>query len=250
MTAYSDPDFTETSETTSSFREGQYVLFDLAVVASTDNDGDGVVDNHLPNALAAVDVLVPEGGFDLATFNETLRDNVANHSAVLLGATHRPPQLQLALLAGARDGEQLTVDPAALGPEGEPLVVLEGAFDDEHIFHAGPGMVELPIVGAEGLDPMPVRLEMAHLGGTLDAAGSEGVLTGVLPIAMVIEAFVEPLLPEEGYDLDGDGILESHAELLDFVADLAPLIADTVIEPYGELGVTARLSFAAEAALW
>jgi hypothetical protein len=180
--------------------------------------------NHLPEALDALDVLLPDQGWSLDGFNATLEDNVANWSAVYV-EVHPGSPLHLHISTG----EEAYASP------------LEGELIGQDGFDAGPGDVSLDFVVSEGVAPVPLALLATRATGTFGETLS-GEFEAVIVLDRVIDDIVAPAIPVAGYDVDGDGIEESPAAVLDFVRELAPAIGDVTLAD-GTPGITARMLF-------
>lgn len=233
----------------SSFTHGRFAFTALSLPDDDDVDDDGNVDNHLPDVLRVVDAAVPERDLDPASFDAMLQDNIANHSTILVDAAQVGLDLWLAFLWATHEGGTLVPDPAAYNEDGDPTEIAIGYFLGERRFVAGPSQLRVDVVGDEALPPLPLTLAEAVLTGDLFDGGISGTIQAVLPVEATIEDFVVPLLPPNGYDIDGDGQAESLDELLDLIEEIAPSLGDVDL-PYGETGISVTLSFAAEPANW
>jgi hypothetical protein len=233
----------------SSFTQGRFAFSHLSLPDDDDVDGNGEVDNHLPDVLRLVDAAVPERDLDPASFDALLQDNIANHSTILMDAATVGLELWIAFLWASREGGDLVPDKDAYNEEGHPTETVVGRFLGPQAFVAGPSTLRLDVVGALDLEPLPITLSGAMVTGDLDEGGVAGTVQAVLPVEATMNDFVLPLLPAEGYDIDGDGVPESVEELTALLAELAPSLGDVAL-PYGETGVSVTLLFEAVPATW
>ncbi len=236
-----------TAAPVSSFTSGGYLLNHLALVAEHDTDGDGETDNNLPLILNLVNVLMGTDDFSVESVNTQIAESLYPDNILLVDALQQDSTLTLDLLLGEDDGSGLSVDPASYDDAGVPHSRMQGAFSDEIRFTVDADAIEIPIVIFEGVDPVPLRFEVVSLSGELDTATLDAALFGAIPISGVINDMVDPLIPDEGYDLDGDGVPEPKEEILDLVWSIAPSAGDIELGD-GETGVSALLEFQASAA--
>jgi hypothetical protein len=232
------------STSPSDFSAGGYLLSHLAIVAEHDVDADGTIDNNLPLVLNLVNVLLGSGAYSVEAVNEQIASTLYPDNILLVDASQTGASLTIDLLLGDDDGSGLTVNPESYDSEGNAYIGLAGSFSSQTTFAVAADMIELPIVIFEGADPAPLQLEQVTLSGNLDDAELAGLLYGVIPIQAVMDDMVEPLIPEEGVDMDGDGVNESKEELLELVWSIAPSAGDVDLGG-GETGVSALLEFEA-----
>ncbi len=233
----------------SSFTHGRYAFDALSLPDVPDVDGDGVVDNHLPDVLRLIDTIAPDQGFDPENFDVRLADNITEHSTILVDAEQADLTLQIAFLTATRVDGVLVPCPESYNESGTPTEVVKGVFLDETTIVAGPTTLRIEVVGALNTPTVPLQLSRATVEGTLSSAVMEGRIFAVLPIETTLSDFIIPLLPQDGYDIDGDGVVESVEELIAMLEDLAPSLADVEL-PYGELGVSVALDYVAHPASW
>ncbi len=219
-----------------------YRIVSLTLDGSADSNGDGTVDNHFPAALEAVNALLPNRGFTAAEFGVRLTDNVVNYSPVVIDTETVDEgvliYLHLIVFAGTLDADGAVIVDESSG------VMLPGSLGGDN-FAAGPADFDLWVVGLEGMAPLPVLFRETYITGSIDDAGITGQITSVIPLDQLVADFVAPMIPPEGWDLEGDGVLEPREEVLAFVDEVAPLLADVEL-PDGTPGITARLDFFAE----
>ena len=226
----------------SDFSSGGYLLNHLAIVAEHDLDGDGAIDNNLPLVLNLVNVLLGTGEYSVESVNKQIASTLYPDNILLVDAAQTGASLTVELLLGDDDGSGLTVDPASYDSDGHAYINLEGSFSSQTTFAVAADVLELPIVIFEGAEPVPLQLEQVTLSGDLDDAELTAMLYGVIPIQAVMEDMVEPLIPDEGVDMDGDGVNESKEELLELVWSVAPSAGDVDLGG-GETGVSTLLEF-------
>lgn len=221
--------------------EVHYRLWTLEVPSEADVDGDGVVDNHLVDTLAGLDVLLPEQGFALDEFNTTLTDNLAKWSAVQLEAHIHEEELHLHVTSGTID-EHGDITPA----ENAVPAQFDGVVEHDGTFVAGPQDFSLAIVALVDTPPVPVTLLETDVEGHLDEHEIHGTFTTLIPVQRVIDDVLAPIIPDDGWDIDLDGVPESAGEILAFVESLAPTLGDVTLDD-GSPAITATLSFEGEA---
>ncbi|MFT4623577.1 MAG: hypothetical protein ACI8PZ_002233 [Myxococcota bacterium] len=231
----------------SGFTAGGYLLDHLAIVAEHDTDGDGVIDNNLPLVLNLVNVVMGTSEYSVEAVNAIIADSLYPDNIMLVDARNANNRLDLDLLLGLDDGSGLTVDPASYDGDGMSVNRLAGAFTDEIQFTASADAISLPVVLFDGIEPVPLILEAVTLSGDLDADGLDTFLLGAIPVQAVIDDMVEPLIPDEGVDIDGDGVPESKEEVLDLVWSIAPAAGDVDLGG-GLTGVSTLLEFRASSA--
>jgi hypothetical protein len=236
LTAYNQDDGNAGGQLLPLVEIGSYEVRLFSIRSETDNDGDGLVDNHLPTALAAVNALLPEEGFDLESFNERITEGI-ELSRIYLDARRQGTliDIDIAVAFSEEPGEEDASYAKAL-----PSARLSGNFVEGNSFVAGPDDLELHVIGALDQPPVPIQLQGAMLEGSIDELGVRGIITARIPVESLMEDVVEPLLPAEGWDLDGDGTLESYDEVRDFVWELAPQIADVTL-PDGSTAISVML---------
>lgn len=236
----------------SSFTSGKFRVSSLVLLdeeEGIDFDGDGTLDNNLPNALVPVDILMGSG-VDMSRegFNATLADAIAqNLLNMLLNANHANLILEVDVLGGTTETGILTVDPISLDVNGEPASTFEGHFESERKFTGGPDNVVIPITFFADSDPVMARATRAHIWGTMDDAAVDGIIAGVVPARNLIDDVIEPTIPEAGFDTNGDGEPDVSKEaIMETVEGLADNenIADIEL-PNGERGVSAAFQFVA-----
>lgn len=215
------------------------VLFRMAgleVLADVDTDGDGVVDNHLPDALAAIDLVLPEQGFAVDPFNARLAETIDSRTPVFVDAVWSGAALELTVATGAFD----EAGRAAPSPSGGGI--LGGSLEPSGHFRAGPGDLAIEVSIRDGDEPVPFGLLETDADGTIDTVGIVGTLHTLVSVQAVIDDVIAPSVPDEGWDLDRDGVLEPKSEVMDLVDQLAPLAADTTLAD-GSPAITAVLAF-------
>jgi hypothetical protein len=76
----------------------------------------------------------------------------------------------------------------------------------------------------------------------MDGLSQEGVIRGVIPVDQLVNDVAEPLIPEEGVAIGS--LWMTKDEVMDLIADLAPLIGDVDLGDAG-MGVSAALNYTA-----
>jgi hypothetical protein len=219
-----------------------YRILTLGVDPETDANDDGAVDNHFPTALATIDALLPGQGFTIPEFDARLTDNVVNWSPVVVDTETVDEgailYLHLIVYAASFDAAGNVVIDEGSG------VLLPGSLGGAN-FAVGPADFDLWVVGLEGLAPIPVKFRETYITGALQPDRIDGQITSVIPLDQLVAEFVDPMVPPEGWDLQGDGLLEPREEVLAFIDEVSPLLADVSL-PDGQPGISVRLDFTAE----
>lgn len=233
----------------STFKAGQYHITKLQLVTASDTDDDGIVDNNLPGALAAVDILLGSDDFEITAFNLRLTENLDSYrTIVLLDARHTFPDLTIDVLLGLADEKfNLSVDPSSYDESGAPLAVFGGSFTAEELFQVGPSSLTLPVQFYEDSEPLPITLEQGRFVGQVNVLGTAGELTGALPIDRLIEDVVAPLIPEDGYPIGNKWFTKD--EVMDLIWTLAPNSGDVDLGG-GRRGISCKFVYTAEVAVW
>jgi hypothetical protein len=212
----------------SSFPGGKYRVTKLQLATESDTDGDGTVDNNLANVFGMIDLLITTEDLSALAFNERMQSNLNEWlTNVLIEATNDQGNVDYMLYSGIADEAfNLTIDPSSLDENGEAVVHLTGAFTTEQGFYAGPGTVSIPVAFIAEEPTVPVSMEQALFDGVLTIEQTAGVLTGALPIDDLLETVIEPMIVDEGADINGDGIPETKEAIMDLVESIAPAAAD------------------------
>jgi hypothetical protein len=232
----------------STFPGGKFRLDAFALLPADqggDVDGDGTQDNNLPNLLNFAAFTLPELAPD--QLNATIAAQIADGTLIQLLDAHYPAgDLSVDLLAGADDGTgNLTVDPASLDDAGHPTSTLVGEFSDQTTFDATSDSIHVAVTFIVGDPPIPVPFRNAVLAGTMDENEVSGMLYGVAPSDDLQNQVVEPLIPDEGYDSDGDGTIDyTKDQLMGIVHDIVnnENLADYHFDD-GSNGVSSAFSF-------
>lgn len=216
----------------------RYRVSSLAILAELDTDGDGEVDNHLPEGLELLDFAVPDSGFGLDAFNQRLREHVTELRPVYFDV-RISDVLQLDVLSSDldEDGVVRVVE--------DDVTTLSGTVDDAGVFEAGPGDITLDVLLRDDLPSVPLGLLETEISGDLLDVVLSGRLRTLISIDSVVADVIEPSIPDEGWDVDRDGTPEPKNEVMGIVANLAELLADNQLED-GSPAISAVLSVDAE----
>lgn len=227
----------------SSFRAGTWRVDSLVIVGDTDLDDDGVIDNKLPDVLAAVDLLLGAQDVSLDSVNAGIASNMANDVTVaFIDGQSDGTALQLDVLPGTSD---LVIDEAlAYDEDGLPRARLLGAMAAERAFEVA-GKVTLPVTMLPGLPPSPVFVDGVVFGGELDALGVNALLVGAIPVRSFVDDVIAPVIPPEGYEITPGNVM-TREEVLALIENLAPGLADVTL-PSGEIAVSAAFEITAVA---
>jgi hypothetical protein len=232
-------DVTETSPSTFDF--GHYAMTSLAVDPGAsdarDVDGDGDADNQLPEAFRHVDALTTDD-FSVAEVDRRLADALDDQLlVVLVEAVQDVDTLSFRTFRGEADGASLRVDGGASA--------LTGRFETQDAYAVGPDRLALPLVIAADKPAVTLPMVQATVDGSLDDQGGYGVISGVIPVAELVDQTIAPLLPPNGYDTDADGTIDlTLDEALDLIERSLNHedISDVELEG-GQRGISAALTF-------
>lgn len=242
----------------SSFSHGKYRVTRFEVLtdesAGADQDGDGTTDNNLPNVLNTADAAVTDQNLAPEELNAVIAEDIAaDELIILMEAAHVELVLELDVMSGVKDETSgaISVDPLSYDASGNPKSVLVGEFSSETAFAAGPAPIELPISFIAGEPALLVPMNDTAAVGTLEVSASAGTLTGVIPTDAMVDQVIEPLIPEEGYDINGDGENETKEEVMELVRSLIELESMSDIEfSDGSRGISAAFLYEAEPIAW
>ncbi|MBT3223364.1 MAG: hypothetical protein HN348_30190, partial [Proteobacteria bacterium] len=229
-----------------------YRINKLQLVPDTDTDDDGTVDNNLPNALELVDLMLASQDFSIESFNALLQSNLDSWTTVVLidAKVDSDYWLAMDLLIGEADESfQLSVNPLSYDDQGDPVATVEGAFTSETMFFAGPDDFAINVSFYEGMDPLAVTIEKARFNGAMTAKSNAGNLTGALPVDELINKVIDPLLDPDGTDINGDGIVETKAEILKLIWSIAPNAGDIDLGN-DRTGISCRFTYSSVQATW
>lgn len=235
----------------SSFEAGKFKVSSMVLLPEDqglDFDDDGEVDNNLPNALIPFDILVSGIDMDRDGLNSTIASAIADNLLnILFNCEHEDLILKIDILGGTTANGFLQVDPVTLDTNGEPQSTVGGHFESERKFTGGPNNVSIPITFFESAGPVLAQVTRARMWGNLDENSLDGYLAGVVPVRALIDDVIEPTIPEDGFDTDGDGVSDiSKATIMETVEELAnnENIADIELSD-DERGVSATFQFVA-----
>ena len=218
-----------------------------------DLDGDGEIDNKLPDVLNTVDALVTAQDLTKTGINEALAAGLGDDTlVVLIDAEHDDPDLRVDVLLGTvdEDTDALGVDEQSYGEDGAPTSRLSGWFESQEEFTASADYILIPVTFYPDEPPLFIPLAIAVMEGELTAARCDGTLVGAAPVDDVIELVVEPLIPT-GDDYDKSKYLnQERDEFIEGIRDLAnENMADIELED-GSMAFSAALSFGSQDDSW
>jgi hypothetical protein len=234
---------TEETIPLSTFTTGQYMLSTLAVYDETDTDGDGEVDNNLPVVIELLELTVGTEEFSIDAINTALVEGLYPANIVLLDAINEDNVLTVDLLQGDESVDNVIfVDPSSYDTQGDALNSLVGSFLDQFRFSVEAETMDLPLTLSPDTGAISVVLHDVRFSGTMDGLSQEGVIRGVIPVDQLVNDVAEPLIPEEGVAIGS--LWMTKDEVMDLIADLAPLIGDVDLGDAG-MGVSAALNYTA-----
>ena len=232
------------------FESGTYRISLMEIEASEvgyDLDGDGEIDNELPDVLMVLNMAVSGEDLSREGLNATIAESVTNDELVLLAdASYSSLTLTYDLLLGlvAKDGS-LAVDEEQSYEGGEPKSRFTGTFSDETTISLTAGSAQIPVTFYANEPALEIPLEQALAVGGLDDAQTAALLGGAIPVDMLMEQVVTPMIARTAKTK------EEKADLVD--------LAETVLSNKnyadidlggGRRGISAALSYSAEAASW
>lgn len=243
------PEPVETDFTASRFKLASLELADPT--EGVDIDGDGDVDNKFPSILTSANLLYDALDVSPAAVNARIVDNLAQGVIIILLDVNLDEDgtLHVAFINGLPDVGGFTPDPESWDENGDPRMAFEGRFLTEDTFKAGPGRFQMPVKFVDYLDPVRLQLEDARLEGTLTEDASAGWVAGVIPVTAMVQAVIEPLVPDVGYDIDNDGVLEPESEVLALFEQLGTAAADMDLGPMGP-GISISMRYTAIPTSW
>jgi hypothetical protein len=235
----------------STFTQGKYRVTMLSLMpedSGVDFDGDGTLDNNLPKALGAADLLIKDSDLSPEGFDASIAEYIADFDLnILADASYARGEVTLDLLSGAYDAEteSMTIDAISYDGGGDPQTRLLGVFLDQVAMESGSDRAILPVPFVPGDPPSQVPLERMTLTGDLDGDELVGTITGVIPAMELADDVLSPLIPAEG----SGGL--SREQLLAALRTFAGLenIADIDLGDERR-GVSCAFSVRAEPAVW
>ncbi len=257
-----DTDVGDTEDTDpgfpSTYSDGKYKVSSLSINAESDGidvNGDGTPENNLPNALKLIDLAMPDFDLSRENLNAILADTILSGDLIyLIQAKHYQGELIMDWYPGEADFNG-AVSPAARGYDssGYPISRLRGDFSDERAFKVGPGEMTISMLLLPPPQPfVDLPFELAHVQGTIWANECEGIIGGAIPADILVEDIIEPLIPEEGVDTDGDGVINLSKEaIMTTVRNLAANegVSDVDLGD-GRRGVSSAMQFTALPTTW
>jgi len=242
----------------SAYTYGQYRLVSLSLNAEEDGidvTGDGVPENNLPNALKLIDLALSQLDLSRENLNLMLADALDTDAIVyLLQAGNADGSVTVDWLPGQINVQGLVEpQPTAFGSDGMPLNRMYGTFSSETAFAAGPGALSLSVYFfPPPAPPALIPVEGARLQGDLTAESAIGVVGGAIPADLFISDVVDPLVPANGIDTNGDGYVDvSKEQIMATITTLAdnPNVADVDLGG-GRRGVSVAMTYEALPATW
>jgi hypothetical protein len=237
----------------STFASGRYRLTEFVLMpldTGGDVDGDGTQDNRLPNLLTAADLAVSGQQLSPDEVNANIAAQIAaGDLAVLLDAVYAELDLTVDVFGGTMDVDSgaIAIDPSSYDDQGNPRSELLGQFSSETEFAAGPADVNVPVIFVPEDPPVLVPLVHTSLTGTMDADGVSGMMSGIIPANDMIDQVIDPIIPEEGYDTNGDGTIDmTKADIMELVTTLVnnENMSDIVFDD-GSRGISAAFTVTA-----
>ncbi|MGC6493361.1 MAG: hypothetical protein ACON5B_11035 [Myxococcota bacterium] len=169
----------------------------LSEGAHFDLTGDGKPDNKLPDLIASVDILLSDATISVDDINAQLDKSFDSGDIVLfVDGDNTGSELVLGFLRASLDADgNPGIEPDSIDENGDPVQTLTGNMTSAEEFEAGPGDVTLPL--AFGDLPFSVTTEGALMAGTLDDTQIDAILGALIPVDVVMDEAVIPLLEAE-----------------------------------------------------
>ena len=236
------------AEPLSTYESGQFRVSSLSIAsdpkAGVDLDGDGELDNKLPQVLQLAATLTGEP-LDVVSLNEILATDVYKGNLILLtelGYVDRTLTVD-AMLGVEDESGTLTVDESSY-TDGTPNTRFVGAFDSQTTYAASSTRIELPFPLLIGEPAVLVPLELAQTIGEVDNDSNGGIIVGAVPVDDFMTQVIDPIIPT-GDDYDPSAFLDmEREELLDFIYEFATgeTMADITLED-GRKAVSAVVTY-------
>ncbi len=232
------------------FESGSYRIVLMEIEDSKvgyDLDGDGEIDNELPDVLMVLNMAVADEDLSREGLNATIAESVANDELVLLAeASYGALTLTYDLLLGvaAKDGS-LSVDEEQSYEGGEPKSRFTGSFSDETTISLSADSAQIPVTFYVGEPALEIPLEQALAEGSLDSAQTAALLGGAIPVDLLMEQVVTPMIARTAKDKEEKADLVELAETVLSNKNYADIDLGG-----GRRGISAALSYSAEAASW
>lgn len=249
-----DTDETETDGYPSSYEGGKYRLTSFVLQddeTGEDLDGDGEVDNNLPNLLNLVDAAVDGSDLTADGLNGEIEFAIANDTLVMLVEFDRTDGLALDILGGSiekadtADPGTIVVSEASYDSDGNAKSHLEGSMTSEAGFEVGPGDVVLPVPFFADADPYDIPVERTEVLGEVDAKVSSGMVVGVIPGDRLLDEVILPLMRDLEYTEEQ---IAEYEETLQAVLELETM-SDIELDD-DRRGVSCAFSYTAEVVTW
>jgi len=253
----SDTDAAEGNGYPSTFTEGKFRVTSFVLMPADqggDVDGDGTEDNNLPKLLIFANTAAPSLNLSPDGLNENIAAGIADGQvAILLHAAYPNRALSVDVFGGSMDvdTQAITIDPTSLDDQGNPKSTLHGVFSTETAMSAGPDAIRFPVQFISDEPALPLPFDRAVLTGDLTADGlTNAMLSAVIPDDSLLNDVIEPLVPAEGVDSNGDGQIDyTKAELMDTVTSIVTNenMSDVVYDD-GSRGISAAFTVEATTA--
>jgi hypothetical protein len=239
------------TEPVSTYESGQFRVSLLSIesdmTVGVDLDGDGEVDNKLPQVLQLAATLTGEP-LDVDSLNTVLLSDISKGALILLtelGYTDRALTVD-AMLGVADKSGALSVDKSSY-TDGVPNTRFSGAFSSQTDYTSSSERIELPFPLLVGEPAVLVPLELAQNIGSVDGSANGGIIVGAVPVDDFMSQVIDPVIPT-GEDYDPSDFLDmDRDELLDFIYEFATgeTMADITLAD-GRKAVSAVVNYSAE----
>lgn len=236
----------DTGPTIIDFEQGSYRATSIRVMPpgdGIDQDGDGDIDNALPELLLLVDAALP-GDLSPTDVNDRLLGLILTQELnILFDANHDGTVLTIDVLEGELDTNgDLRATPGSFDELGMPRQHLVGAFVVDNDIRVGPGSITVPIQFLA--DEPVVRFEAAtaYLRGQLDDDDFGAFMSGAFTVSSIMDDVVIPLIDSFVIDpTDRAGLVALAQTIIDGEADV-------VVN--GEPAISTTFRIEAEPATW
>lgn len=213
---------------TVAFTSGRYKVDVLEILdpnEGLDLWGGPQPDNKIAALLALVSDQLPElpGDFGVDSINENIAELLDEERAiVLMEARHVGGQMFIDIVQGER-GEDLSIHalPEFYDIRGLAVQQIKGPFTAADAFYTGPDLITIPIQFYANEPALQITAEQAYVEGTASAGFLDGTIGGALPVDLIMDDIVAPLIINfYGEGDTADGYVSAARFLVESSADV------------------------------
>lgn len=213
---------------TVAFTSGRYKVDTLEILGAgegLDLWGGPQPDNKIATLLTLVSQQLPDlpGDFGVGAINDNIAELLDDERAiVLMDARHVGGQMFIDIVQGQR-GEDLAIYalPEFYDNRGLAVQQIKGPFTDTNDFYTGPDLITIPIQFYANEPALQITAEQAHVEGTGNTGFLDGTIGGALPVDLIMDDIVAPLiLNYYGEGETADGFVSAARFLVESSADV------------------------------